>query len=67
MLFISAIHVELLDIVYRDLVLLQLDLVGIGGKLVREVADVVGEGGGEKYDLNLVFGKHANVGETWSV
>ena len=47
-LFVLAVHVELTNIVYRNLVLLQLNLVCVGREFVCEIAHIVRERGGEK-------------------
>lgn len=52
-LLILAVHVELPDRVDGQLVPLQLDLVRVWRKLVREGAHVIGEGRGEKDDLGV--------------
>ena len=59
MLFVSAVHVELPNVVDSDLSLLQLDLVCIGCELVREVANIVWESRRKQDNLYLVLGKHA--------
>ena len=60
-LFIPAIHVKLPDVVYRQLVPLQLDLVGVWREFAREVPHVIRECGGEQDNLHLlpVLGQHA--------
>ena len=50
-IFILAIHVELPDRVDAEFVLLQLDFIRARCELVGELADVVGEGGGEEDNL----------------
>lgn len=60
MIFVTAIHIELTDVVNRDLVLLELYPVGIGCELVREVPDVVRECRGKQNNLyGLITRKHA--------
>ena len=58
-LLVLAVHVELPDVVDRELVALQLDLVRVRRKLVRKVAHVVGERRREEDNLHLVFREHA--------
>ena len=42
---VPAVHIKLPDVVDAQLLLLQFNLVGIGGKLRGECSDVVREGG----------------------
>ena len=53
--FILAVHVELLDTLYRQLLLLELDLVCIRSKFVREIPYAVREGGREEDNLSLLL------------
>lgn len=48
---VSAVHVELPDVVDCHIFLLELDLVRVGSEFGCEDADVVGESGGEEDDL----------------
>jgi hypothetical protein len=48
---VSAVHVELPNIVDRDLGLLELDLVCVGGELGRERAHMVRKSGAEEQNL----------------
>ena len=57
---VSAIHVELPDVVHRKLILLQLNLVRVRCELVGEISHIVRERGGEKQDLHrAIAGEHA--------
>lgn len=51
MFFVTAIHVELANAFYRQFLLLELNLVGVGRKLVGKVPHVVRERSREKDDL----------------
>lgn len=59
MLFIPAIHVKLLDVVDAEFFFLQLDLVGVWGEFGCKGADIIRERGGEKDNLEWLFGKEA--------
>jgi len=47
-----AVHVELFDAFDCKFLVLQRDLVGVGGESVSVTDDVVGKCGREKYDLD---------------
>jgi len=50
-ILVTAVHVELANALYRQFLLLELDLVGVGSKLIGKVPHVVGERSGEEDDL----------------
>lgn len=58
-LFVPAVHIELSDIVNAQLLFLQFDLVGVGGKFRGERSDVVRKGGGEEDNLNALAREEA--------
>lgn len=51
MILIFAVHVELLDTLYGELFLLEPDLVGAWCKVLRKLANVVGESGRKENNL----------------
>lgn len=51
MFLVTAVHVELANALYRQFLLLELDLIGVRSKLVGKVPYVVRERSGKKDDL----------------
>ena len=52
---VSTVHIELTDVVNRDLSLLEFDAVRIWREFGRKVAHLVGEGCGKEDNLNLLI------------
>lgn len=51
MFFVTTVHVELANALYRQFLLLKFNLIGVGSKLVGKDSHVVRERSGEEDDL----------------
>lgn len=67
-MLIGAVHVELLDTLDRELLLLELDLVGIWGESRRETSHKFGESSREQDKLSLLrqHSRNTEVRLDWS-